>query len=191
MGRTACTEPKCLYKGALYLLPYLTRSQLNSCWVLIVYRFTIHDKCFLNPVLMNQCTRGHVCSTYFRIPSKVPLRLRMVDNHQKCFGVVSLYFRSELAIPWILNVSGDKDLKNWVSTHFWDCISQRVRWHILIWKLLIFWLRGSDTCRLSRHLRYTCICHWMGYGLWWVCVWSGGLLLWNRISVVYGCTVHQ
>jgi len=22
MGRTACTEPQCLYKGALYLLPY-------------------------------------------------------------------------------------------------------------------------------------------------------------------------
>jgi len=26
MGRTACTEPQCLYKGALYLLPYMTRS---------------------------------------------------------------------------------------------------------------------------------------------------------------------
>ena len=23
MGRTACTEPQCLYKGALYLLPYV------------------------------------------------------------------------------------------------------------------------------------------------------------------------
>jgi hypothetical protein len=23
MGHTACTEPHCLYKGALYLLPYL------------------------------------------------------------------------------------------------------------------------------------------------------------------------
>jgi len=24
MGRTACTEPQCLYKGALHLLPYLS-----------------------------------------------------------------------------------------------------------------------------------------------------------------------
>jgi len=25
MGRTACTEPQCLYKGALYLLPFMYR----------------------------------------------------------------------------------------------------------------------------------------------------------------------
>jgi len=31
MGRTACTEPQCLYKGALYLLLY--RNKLSNCQV--------------------------------------------------------------------------------------------------------------------------------------------------------------
>jgi hypothetical protein len=30
MGRTACTEPQCLYKGALYLLPFTLISQKCS-----------------------------------------------------------------------------------------------------------------------------------------------------------------
>ena len=40
MGRTVCTEPQCMYKGALYLLPYMEAdtevvSQANTAWSLI------------------------------------------------------------------------------------------------------------------------------------------------------------
>ena len=36
MGRTACTEPQCLYKGALYLLPYIRGVlwvNFDVCWL--------------------------------------------------------------------------------------------------------------------------------------------------------------
>jgi len=39
MGRTACTEPQCLYKGALYLTKYSYRQEIA---VLLVSNFTIH-----------------------------------------------------------------------------------------------------------------------------------------------------
>jgi hypothetical protein len=32
MGRTDCTEPQCLYKGDLYLLPYLHNSVAQTFW---------------------------------------------------------------------------------------------------------------------------------------------------------------
>jgi hypothetical protein len=32
MGRTACTEPQCLYKGALYLLPFIFYNRLVTEW---------------------------------------------------------------------------------------------------------------------------------------------------------------
>ena len=31
MGRTACTEPQCLYKGALYLYLYYRHAVLQTC----------------------------------------------------------------------------------------------------------------------------------------------------------------
>jgi len=39
MGRTACTEPQCLYKGALYLYLYTTlyNGDLNKLRVSAVY----------------------------------------------------------------------------------------------------------------------------------------------------------
>jgi hypothetical protein len=39
MGRTACTEPQCLYNGALYLYFYLPLSQLSRerNYILSVY----------------------------------------------------------------------------------------------------------------------------------------------------------
>ena len=31
ISRTACTEPQCLYKGVLYLYPYIKNDSLNIC----------------------------------------------------------------------------------------------------------------------------------------------------------------
>ena len=41
MGRTACTEPQCLYKGDLYLYLYLILSYLTVYTVTLAGFFTI------------------------------------------------------------------------------------------------------------------------------------------------------
>jgi hypothetical protein len=33
MGRTACTEPQCLYKGALYPLPFISLQIVVQCFI--------------------------------------------------------------------------------------------------------------------------------------------------------------
>jgi len=33
MGRTACTEHQCLYKGALYLLPFISLKIVLQCFI--------------------------------------------------------------------------------------------------------------------------------------------------------------
>jgi len=50
MGRTACTEHQCLYKGALYLLPLFLKlsvflvlayfMHLFACFILYIYLFS-------------------------------------------------------------------------------------------------------------------------------------------------------
>jgi hypothetical protein len=95
---------------------YSTRSQFNNCWVLIVYRVTIHNKwskC-LPPESVHAWTRLIMdCSTL----SKVLGRLRMVWQTQTCVGEVSLHFHLELNTLGFLDVLTHKKVKNWVCLH--------------------------------------------------------------------------
>jgi len=54
MGRTASTEPQCLYKGALYLFFYLTKGILIERWVSFGYIFlyTINVSSLVSPRTM-------------------------------------------------------------------------------------------------------------------------------------------
>jgi len=61
MGRTACTEPQCLYKGALYLLPislFLNTlsicSSLNVNWL---FTWLVSYFLFLNGCLVGELDR--------------------------------------------------------------------------------------------------------------------------------------
>ena len=42
MGRTACTEPQCLYKGAVHLLPYVSYYTLLLEPVLFFFNYSFH-----------------------------------------------------------------------------------------------------------------------------------------------------
>jgi hypothetical protein len=59
MGRTACTEPQCLYRGALYLV-YL--------WYVLCHKYaSIH----LNPTYLSACALS--CLLCFKSSSSIPL----------------------------------------------------------------------------------------------------------------------
>jgi hypothetical protein len=52
MGRTACTEPQCLYKGALYL--YLKRYVDTVVLTYILWIFIYSDNCFVGNVVFRK-----------------------------------------------------------------------------------------------------------------------------------------
>jgi hypothetical protein len=59
MGRTACTEPQCLYKGALYLFTfYHKRVSVSQCWLsLLVRKGKIMHK--IHDVSKHFCRQNH------------------------------------------------------------------------------------------------------------------------------------
>jgi len=52
MGRMACTEPQCLYKGALYLYMFLSRSNLHTAK-------RRKGKC-IGHIVCRNCLLGHI-----------------------------------------------------------------------------------------------------------------------------------
>jgi len=106
MGRTACTEPQCLYKGALYLYLYLCYLFGPYC----LYRASVPvQRCTLPlpiPLLplwavlpvksLSACTTVH-CT--FTCTSKPPLG-RTACTEPKCLYNVALYLYLYLYSPY-------------------------------------------------------------------------------------------
>ena len=76
MGRTACTEPQCLYKGALYLYLTVELYLYSPLWA-------------VRPVLsLSACTRVHFT---FTLPTSFSLLVYSLLSSVICYGITCLY----------------------------------------------------------------------------------------------------
>jgi hypothetical protein len=69
MGRTACTEPQCLYKGALYLVHWVYNYTFRPCILAIVRLY-----CNLNKQLYIMCV-GYCEGKEISFPPKYPTHI--------------------------------------------------------------------------------------------------------------------
>jgi hypothetical protein len=61
MGRTACTEPQCLYKGDLILYFYLLNTKMHTFQINVLIQFLASSTCLEHLVFINRkiiCTRS-------------------------------------------------------------------------------------------------------------------------------------
>jgi hypothetical protein len=63
MGHTACTEPQCLYKGALYRTACTVSVPVQGCTLPLLYRYNsdlylLYHAAFNNAYIITHCQEG-------------------------------------------------------------------------------------------------------------------------------------
>ena len=77
MGRTACTEPQCMYKGALYL--YFS---FGKCYYMMRFYYLFLKKYILSYTYMLS-RRGFETSRVYVLPRTLPIPAVMLYIHMK------------------------------------------------------------------------------------------------------------
>ena len=158
MGRTACTEPQCLYKGTFYLLPITICSAVTRCYVREYYCWsilTIHTKFYFKiPDLGNDYVTLNVHGSMHR--KCIPVYIQQDATLHSLFisGNCSTYF------GWYLHPSSGAHTT--VSTASGTCQTVTATSHYS--SISSTTAAGSSNGLTStRCCRYSCVCSW-----WWV-----------------------
>jgi hypothetical protein len=85
--------------------------------------------------------------------SYVPRRLPIIWQASKCVGEVSVHFHLELDTLGVVNVSTDKNLKDWGRANVGATTSKILCEHILAFVLGLVW--EAHCWRMFNHFRYT------------------------------------
>jgi len=97
MGRTACTEPQCLYNGAIYLYLYLYRTSVSVQWSTLPLPIPLLPLWAVRPVQsLSACTRVHFNFTY----NSTPPMDRTACTQLQCLYNGALYLHLYLYSPY-------------------------------------------------------------------------------------------